>query len=146
MQPATQIAGLQAAPPPVYAPPQEPPNFIDVLRKLWRRRGLIFLVTMAFAIITFVIVKTLPSYYVAESRVLIGIPPLRALNIESIIADIAPDADLVQNESYIITSREVAQATIGKLHLDKNPEFNPFLRKPSFVAVALSSRIPGCRR
>lgn len=129
---------MPAAPPPVYAaPPPEPPNFVDVLRKLWRYRLMILLITGAFAVLSVVIVKQMPSYYVAESRVLVGLPPMRALNIEAIIADLSPDSDRVQNESFIIMSRDLARQTIQRLDLVKNPEFNPLLQEPSLLSEVM---------
>ncbi len=117
------------AAPPVYAAPQDAPNFLDTLRKLWRYRGMILIVTAVFAVISVLVAKQISSTYVAESRVLVGMPVLRALNIEAIIADLNPDAERVQNESFVILSREVARQTIDRLGLAENPEFNPFLRK-----------------
>jgi succinoglycan biosynthesis transport protein ExoP len=138
-QPAAHAVGTPAAPPPVYAaPPPEPPTFLDVLRKLWRYRLMILVITAVFAALSVVIVKQMPSYYVAESRVLVGLPPMRALNIEAIIADMSPDSDRVQNESFIIMSRDIARQTIEKLGLIENPEFNPLLREPSLPAKIVS--------
>lgn len=142
-QPTAQGGGMiPPAAPPVYAPPPAPPNFIDTLRKLWRHRGLVLMITFVFGVLTVVIVKMMPSYYVAESRILVGVPPTRALNIEAIIADVSPDADRVQNESFIIMSRDLARDTIERLDLTKNPEFNPLLREKSLVATIVSHLNP----
>src|SRR3546814_12976777 len=79
-----QVPGMAA--PPVYAAPQDAPNFLDTLRKLWRYRGMIVIVTMIFAAISVLVAKQINSTYVAETRVLVGMPLLRALNIDALIA------------------------------------------------------------
>src|SRR3546814_849916 len=65
---------------------------------------------------------------VRAPRVLVGVPMLRVLNIESVMADISPDAERIQNEGYIVQSRELAKQVADKLGLAKEPEFNPMLR------------------
>jgi uncharacterized protein involved in exopolysaccharide biosynthesis len=54
--------------------------------------------------------------------------------VESIIADISPDAERVQNEGFVLQSRSIAKLVIDQLRLRNDPEFNPELRKPSFWA------------
>src|SRR3569832_1652342 len=124
-----------AEPIPTYAPvmpPQE--TYLDLMRRLWRQRGIILGITAAFTLLAIVVAKMLPSYYIGESRVLIGVPGLHVLNIESLVADIDPDSDRIQNEGYIIASRAIAAQTIERLGLDRNAEFNPSLRPPSFTS------------
>ena len=55
----------------------------------------------------------------------------RLPNVESILADVSPDAERVQNEGFILQSRGIAKEVIDKLKLRQNPEFNPELHKPS---------------
>ena len=74
----------------------------------------------------------MPSFYVAEARVLVGVQSPRLPNVESIIADVSPDAERVQNEGFILQSRSIAKQVIDQLKLRDDPEFNPELRKPSF--------------
>lgn len=117
------------APPPVYVPQQgKETDFIDTLRKLWRHRGTIFLSTFVFTAAAVLVARQIPAHYIAEAKILVGVPAARALNIEAIIADISPDAERIQNEAYVIQSRDTARQVIDKLKLKENPEFNPALR------------------
>lgn len=117
------------APPPVYVPQQgKETDFIDTLRKLWRHRGTIFLSTFVFTAVAVLVARQIPAHYIAEAKILVGVPAARALNIEAIIADISPDAERIQNEAYVIQSRDTARLVIDKLKLKENPEFNPALR------------------
>src|SRR5262249_2301373 len=112
----------------------EEEGFLETLRKLWRRRGVIFLCTVLLGGAAGLAAWLMPSYYVSEARVLVGVPNLRLPNVESIIADVSPDAERVQNEGFILQSRNIAKQVIDQLKLRDDPEFNPELRKPSFWA------------
>jgi succinoglycan biosynthesis transport protein ExoP len=132
---------LRAVPPPSayvsaepltrIATPAEEENFLETLRKLWRRRGLIALCTVVLGGTAIAVAWLLPSYYVSEARVLVGVPNPRLPNVDSIIADVSPDAERVQNEGFILQSRSIAKQVIDGLNLRNDPEFNPELQKPS---------------
>jgi len=63
----------------------------------------------------------MPSYYVSEARVLVGVQSPRLPNVESIVADVSPDAERVQNEGLILQSRNIAKQVIDQLKLRQNP-------------------------
>jgi capsular exopolysaccharide synthesis family protein len=143
---------LRAVPPPsrhvaaeplvrVTASPAEEEGLLETLRKLWRRRGLIALCTVVIGGAAVVAAWLLPSYYVSEARVLVGVPNPRLPNVDSILADVSPDAERVQNEGFIIQSRSIAKQVIDQLRLRDDPEFNPQLRKPSFWSKLDPSRL-----
>ena len=81
---------------------------------------------------------SMPSFYTAEARVLVGVQSPRVFNAEAVITDSNPDAERVQNEGYVLQSRTLAMMVINKLQLDKNPSFNPELHKPSLLARIFS--------
>src|SRR5947209_8099380 len=114
--------------------PQPDESLAETLRKLWRRRKLIAAMTIALGGIAAMVAWSLPSYYSAQARVLVGVQSPRVLNAEAIITDASPDAERVQNEGYVLQSRTLAKMVIDKLKLADNPAFNPALRKPSFWA------------
>jgi succinoglycan biosynthesis transport protein ExoP len=114
----------------LYAPQPETESFAETLQKLWRHRTLIIAVTLVFGAIAVIVAKSMPTYYTAEARVLVGVPPLKVLNIQSILQDENPDADRIQNEAYVLQSRELAAAVAGKFGLVGDPEFNPFIEDP----------------
>jgi len=82
--------------------------------------------------LAFAAVSSLPPLYTGEARVLVGVQGPRVPNVEAVIADISPDTERVQNESYILQSRQIAAQVIDELHLDRSPEFNPELAAPTF--------------
>jgi succinoglycan biosynthesis transport protein ExoP len=114
--------------------PQPDESLAETLRKLWRRRKMIAALTILLGGIAAAVAWSLPSYYSAEARVLVGVQSPRVLNAEAIITDVNPDAERVQNEGYVLQSRTLAKMVIDRLKLADNPAFNPELRKPSFWA------------
>src|SRR5882724_7928347 len=62
---------------PVAAAPEE--GLLETLRKLWRRRWLIASWTFVMGLIAAIVAWSLPSYYVSEARVLVGVQSPRVL-------------------------------------------------------------------
>jgi succinoglycan biosynthesis transport protein ExoP len=131
------LVGYEGASQHVFAEPfpsarADEEGSMEVLRRLWRRRWLVTLCTLAGSVLIAAIVMSLPSYYVAEARVLVGLQAPRLLNnVESILTDVSPDAERVQNEGFVVQSRTIAAQVIEELRLADNPSFNPDLQPPS---------------
>lgn len=127
------VERFPAAPPaPIVRPPQaQEEGLLETLRKLWRRRRMIAAWTLSLGVLAAAIAYSLPSYYVSEARVLVGVSTPRVLNAEAIITDINPDAERVANEGFILQSRNIAKTVIDKMKLAENGEFNPELWRPT---------------
>jgi len=125
---------LQAEPVARLAAPAEEQSFLETLRKLWRHRLLIAACTLVLGGAAILAAWLMPSYYVSEARVLVGVQSPRLPNVESIVADISPDAERVQNEGFVLQSRNIAKQVIDQLKLRQDPEFNPELAPPSIWA------------
>jgi len=123
---------LTAEPVARLAPAAEEQGFLETIRKLWRHRGLIAVCTVVVGGAAIAVAWSMPSIYVSEARVLVGVQAPRLPNVESLVADVSPDAERVQNEGFILQSRNIAKQVIDQLKLRDDPEFNPSLRKPSF--------------
>jgi capsular exopolysaccharide synthesis family protein len=122
---------LTAEPVARLAAPAEEQSFLETLRKLWRHRLLIAACTLVLGGAAILAAWLMPSYYVSEARVLVGVQSPRLPNVESIIADVSPDAERVQNEGFVLQSRNIAKQVIDQLKLRQDPEFNPELAPPS---------------
>ncbi len=103
----------------------------ETLRKLWRRRRMIATTTVVIGGLAAFVAWSLPAYYEAEARVLVGVETPRVFNAEQIFADVSPDAERVQNEGFVLQSRTLAKIVIDKLGLAKDAEFNPEIAKPT---------------
>jgi polysaccharide biosynthesis transport protein len=129
----TDVPGpLWHATPDIYAVSTSAHDLQNSLRCLWTRRRGLLLATVAGGALAFAAASSLPALYTGEARVLVGLQGSRVPNVEAVIADISPDAERVQNESYILQSRQIAGQVIDELHLDRSPEFNPELAAPTF--------------
>ncbi len=113
---------------PAAAPPSQ--DFLETLRKLWRHRGAILVSLVVCGGVAAAVALSLPPRYVAEARVQVGIPSMRVMNVESLVADVSPDADRVQNEALAMQSRDLAGQVVDRLNLTASPEFNPALAQP----------------
>jgi len=121
-----------AALPPLAPPADERQDFLEVIRKLWRHRVLVLGTTLIIGGLGTLAVIRMPSYYVAESRVLVGVPETRIQNIEPFLTPNGggQDTERVHNEEFIMQSRGLAKQVIDELHLRDNPEFNPWAPRP----------------
>lgn len=113
-------------------------NLHDVLVKLWVRKRLILTSTLVCALLAFAIAKLVTPTYKSSAFVMIvpeqqGAPATDA-RIRTVIQG-GPEA--VQSEAFVLQSRALASETIERLHLDRDPEFNPSLRKPSPLRALL---------
>jgi capsular exopolysaccharide synthesis family protein len=119
-----------------FAQPEREPDFLDTLRRLWRHRYLVCGCTVLLGGLAAAVALSLPSYYVAEARIQVGVQSPRFFNNDmgAVLADAVPDQDLVQSEGYVVTSRDVARRVITQLKLDENPEFNTDLKTPSGIS------------
>lgn len=142
-QPPTQptLLAPQLMPPLYSAAPPTQTGILDLLLQLWRQKVLILSIGLFCAAIAVLVARAMPVYYIAEARVLVGVPLLRVMNIEAVMADINPDAERIQNEGYIVQSRTLAEQVVGQLGLDEDPEFNPLLQaKPLWRRLLDPSR------
>jgi polysaccharide biosynthesis transport protein len=127
---------------------QNSPNFVETLRKVWRHRRLVALCTVVFAVASVATVMSLPAHYVAEARILVGVPEPKVLNSASFLPDVSPDAEWVQSEGIVVKSRELAKQVVEQLHLANDPEFKPAPATNSLwqrVVAQIESRVPGLR-
>lgn len=111
---------------------QQTPDFIETLRKVWRQRRTVVLCTALFAAASVVTAMSLPAHYVAEARVLVGVPEPKVLNSASFLPNVSPDAEFVQSEGIVVKSRGLAKQVVDQLHLADDPGFNP---KPAAAGV-----------
>lgn len=110
---------------------------MDVFRKLWRRKTTIVVMAVTGGVLAGLISLTLTPKYAAESRVLIGVDMPNIADVPSFLQEITANQEVVQSQSYVMTSRSLAEQVADKMELDKDPEFNPTLRTPPAWRVYL---------
>ena len=124
-----------------FARPYDSLEEIDLrtlLRKVWRRKGIIFGTITVLTVLTAIIVFQLTPRYTAEALLMIE---TRGTNVsgevEAVLSGLSADAAAIQSEIEVLGSRGLAGKTAKRLNLDRNPEFNGSLRPRGFLAEFL---------
>jgi len=133
-QPTLRREIYDRAPVQYVAAPVAPPHqdLLDTFRRIWRHRVMVLAVTAAFAVIAAIVLLRLPSLYVGEAQVQVGVPPVQIFSDDLRFGGGDADTEKVENERLAMESRDLARKVIGQLHLDKNPEFAFVPSKPSW--------------
>jgi len=100
-------------------------NLRELLRVLWRRRWLI-LATLAIVMASTVLLLTqLTPYYTATTQVMVDPRQQNVVDIEQVLSGLPINAETIQSEIEVITSRSLATRVIEQNELYKRPAFNP---------------------
>lgn len=110
--------------------PSSDSDGMDLFRKLWRRKGMIVAAAAAGGLLAGSATLLMTPRYTAESRVLIGVELPNVSNYPGLLQDVTANQEVVQSESYVLTSRNLANQVAHRMALDQDPEFNPWLREP----------------
>jgi exopolysaccharide transport family protein len=107
-----------------------------------RRRLRVFAATFAL-VLAGVLIFTLEQTprYTATSYVMIDTRKRDVAKIDQVLSGLPADSSAVDTEVEILKSRSLAGRVVQDMHLDKDPEFNRRLRKPSWIGSVL--RAPG---
>ena len=109
----------------------QPLNLDELLRKLRRRRWLIFTFVAIATLLTAAGSLLLTSRYTATAEVLVADHPATGLDLASAMQGMPTDMAHMSSQVQVIASRNLASSVIDKLSLDLDPEFNEALKPPS---------------
>jgi polysaccharide biosynthesis transport protein len=109
----------------------------DVLRKVWRRKGVIVGVTVVLTVIAGLVIHEIPSLYTAASVVMINYRETQVVDVEAVVPSLAGDVETIESEIQVIRSREIIEKVADALRLHEDPEFNAALRPLSAVKALL---------
>ena len=108
----------------------------ELLRGIWARKELIGLAFAVFMGLAFVWLMTVTPTYTVESRILLSTRSGEVSSFDANSAPTQPDAETVQSEMQVLTSRALIARLIADLKLDEEPEFNPSLRRSAMGRFA----------
>ena len=100
--------------------------FMQVLR---RRKKLVMIVSLIVFAIVAAIYFMIPPRYVATTTVALERGAEQVLKVDQVVPNVDPDSASVDTEVEVLKSPELAGEVVDKLHLTKDPEFNPSLRE-----------------
>jgi succinoglycan biosynthesis transport protein ExoP len=110
----------------------------EVLAKFWIRKWFIVAATLICAGLAFSIAKLITPAYTGEAFVMIKpLQPGEPATDASVRAAIQGGPEAVPTEVFVLRSRALASETIERLHLDRDPEFDPSLRRPGPLPALL---------
>lgn len=111
-----------------------PPIDLQEYQRILFRQKKVILATIAVVMfIAYVVVSSLTPLYTASVLVEINARQARVVDFDSVLTGLPADNETVQTEIAIIQSRKIAQRTIERLNLNRDPEFNPALRAPGLI-------------
>jgi succinoglycan biosynthesis transport protein ExoP len=112
----------------------------EMLRKFWRRKGLIFGTTVTLSVIAGLFILQITKLYTAESMVMINDRKTQVVDLEAVVSGLTGDLETIESEIEVIKSRGIAEKVVEALRLEENPEFNTALRTPSPIKTLLDPR------
>lgn len=115
----------------------------EVLRGVWARKEIILCAFAGFMAVAIVWLATATPTYTVEARVMLAPRAGEISTFDNENSPLLPDAQTVQTEIQLLTSRPLVARLITDLGLAGNPEFNPALRSPGLlgrIAIALGVR------
>lgn len=113
-------------------------SLADLLRLLWRRRGLIIgTVALGVTLALAILFAVTPSY-TGSTQILIDTKEPRIANsLEEVLSDTSPDKDALNSEIAILQSWNLAEKIVSDYQLTRDPEFNDALQPPNALQLAV---------
>ena len=105
----------------------------ELVRKLRRRKRLIFAFVAIATLLTAAGSLLLTSRYTATADVLVADHPATGLDFAAAMQGIPPDTAHMSSQAQVIRSRNLASSVVDKLGLERDPEFNKALEPRSIV-------------
>lgn len=108
------------------APIDEAPgiSLVDFLRVLRARRRIILWTVLIAVALTTVTVLQLTPLYTSSAVVMLDERKNNVADTDAVLSQLPSDQSTVQNQVQILTSQELAERVVRKLHLESDPEFN----------------------
>lgn len=102
----------------------------EIVRTLWRRKSVIALAATMVIVVAALFIWNITPRYTASAFVMIEPRESRVVDVQAVLSGLPGDAETIESEIQVIRSRKLAEKTIAKLQLDRDPEFNASLRLP----------------
>jgi succinoglycan biosynthesis transport protein ExoP len=115
---------------------RDPLQLIATFRRRLRVFVAAFVLVLA-AVLVFTLQQT--PRYTATSYVMIDTRKRDVSKIDEVLSGLPADSSAVDTEVEILKSRSLATRVVQHLHLDRDPEFNKALQKPSLISAVVSA-------
>jgi succinoglycan biosynthesis transport protein ExoP len=114
-------------------------DLLSILEKLWSRKWRIFALIIVCGGLAYVMAKVITPSYIGTALIIMKSQETIAGLSDAIVpAGVQASAEVMTTESFVLQSRALAIDTIERLHLDRDPEFDPLPNRfPSLFAPVL---------
>lgn len=99
-------------------------NLNEFLRVLWRRRWLMGATLVLVFCSTLLVLTQLERRYTATAQVMVDPRQQNVVDLEQVLSGLPVNAETIQSEIEVLTSRSLAARVIGENKLDQLGEFN----------------------
>jgi succinoglycan biosynthesis transport protein ExoP len=131
------IADANHVPDPVPLPrvvrASEEVDVVGVVRRLWRLKSVIVVLTLILASLAAIMILSLKPRYEASAEIIVDDRRAQDVALPDVIPAHLITDDLVLSEAQVLSSRDLSNAVVDRLGLAADPEFNAALRSPSLV-------------
>ncbi|GAB3676712.1 GumC family protein [Salinisphaera aquimarina] len=110
----------------------------DIFNTLWRRKGLILAVVASIMIAVSIVLLQISPTFRAQSLLIIGSRSPDVASLVNVAVGLPADPESIESEMVILRSPSLAKKVIDRLGLQDDPEFNPALRAPSWLAAKVT--------
>lgn len=115
-------------------------SLTDLLRLLWRRRGLIVGLVVLCMVMAIAALFAITPLYTGATQILIDTKEAKiASSLEEVLADTTPDKEAIQSEIAVLQSWNLAEKIVNDYQLTRDPEFNEALQPPSVIGIVIKS-------
>lgn len=106
----------------------------QIFHVFWLHRWVFSTVSLFVVTLGTLILLQLTPRFTAEAKLLIGTAKAKVVDIEEVLSDDMNKTTATNNETEVLTSRELAKKVILKLNLLDSEEFNPSQKEPGFFS------------
>ncbi len=108
--------------------PEGEVDLIELMRKLNRRKAVIFSVFILVIVLTVLFISRQIPLYTATANLMLDTRKSNVVDVEAVLSGIPMDSWALESEMDIIRSRSFLERVTDKLNLIRDPLFNPDLR------------------
>ncbi len=106
------------------------PKILGLGRAFLRRSKLLLLTVVVLNGLAFYGVRTITPRYTASADLIVSPREEQVVDLKAVLSGLSGASDVIESETQVLRSREIARSVVQKLKLDQMPEFNPALREP----------------
>ena len=133
---SAQVRQLFAAPATPGSQDAEGLDLRQLLSALYRRKAIILGCLVLGVVIAEIVVNQFTPRYTAEADVMLETRKFQILNFQSVMSGMSTDFAAVADEVALLNGPTIASKAAARLHLEREPEFNPALRPaPGFDPI-----------